>query len=160
MSVACVTVGALLLFLAACGEAPGGDPLTEGYPPEICPSCLEWNAPREPFRIFGNSYYVGTEGLSSVLITSSEGHVLQTPISAEGFRFSQRSDLADVEAGFEALEALLRDILITPHPGASSFWERPQGPRGLVDQSACRRSAASAREQFARRLEAEGGLPV
>ncbi len=32
--------------------------------------------PQPPFRIYGNSYYVGTHGLSSVLIASEAGHVL------------------------------------------------------------------------------------
>lgn len=41
-----------------------------------CPSCAEWNKPQQPFRIFGNTYYVGTHGLSSVLITSKSGHIL------------------------------------------------------------------------------------
>ncbi|HEX7011797.1 MAG TPA: subclass B3 metallo-beta-lactamase [Steroidobacteraceae bacterium] len=41
-----------------------------------CPMCERWNAPQEPFRIYGNTYYVGPRGLSSVLITSPEGHVL------------------------------------------------------------------------------------
>jgi metallo-beta-lactamase class B len=36
----------------------------------------DWNTPHEPFRVFGNTYYVGTAGLSAILITSSEGHVL------------------------------------------------------------------------------------
>src|SRR5215470_937726 len=45
-------------------------------PPKVCPSCSMWNAPVAPFRVFGNTYYVGTEGLSSVLITSDRGHVL------------------------------------------------------------------------------------
>lgn len=35
-----------------------------------------WLQPQEPFRIFGNSYYVGTRGISVVLITSDQGHVL------------------------------------------------------------------------------------
>lgn len=35
-----------------------------------------WVAPVEPFQVIGNVYYVGTEGLSSFLITSDEGHVL------------------------------------------------------------------------------------
>lgn len=34
------------------------------------------NQPQSPFRIFGNTFYVGTHGLSSVLITSPGGHVL------------------------------------------------------------------------------------
>ena len=35
-----------------------------------------FNAPHEPFKVFANTYYVGTEGLSSILITSDFGHVL------------------------------------------------------------------------------------
>jgi metallo-beta-lactamase class B len=41
-----------------------------------CPQCSEWNKAQPPFRIVGNTYYVGPHGLSSVLITSSGGHVL------------------------------------------------------------------------------------
>jgi len=40
-----------------------------------CEQCETWNKDRAPFRIFGNTYYVGT-GVSSVLITSPTGHVL------------------------------------------------------------------------------------
>jgi|HigsolmetaAR201D_1030396.scaffolds.fasta_scaffold08163_3 metallo-beta-lactamase class B len=35
-----------------------------------------WLEPQEPIRLLGNTYYVGTRGLSSILITSDEGHVL------------------------------------------------------------------------------------
>jgi metallo-beta-lactamase class B len=35
-----------------------------------------WNEDQTPFKLFGNSYYVGTHGLSSVLITSDAGHIL------------------------------------------------------------------------------------
>jgi len=41
-----------------------------------CSSCAVWNAPQKPFRIFGSAYYVGTHGLSSILITSARGHAL------------------------------------------------------------------------------------
>lgn len=41
-----------------------------------CEHCEEWNREQVPFRIFGNTYYVGPHGLSSVLITSPDGHVL------------------------------------------------------------------------------------
>ena len=30
----------------------------------------------DPFRLFGNTYYVGTAGLSSILVTSERGHIL------------------------------------------------------------------------------------
>jgi len=35
-----------------------------------------WTQPQQPVRIFGNTYYVGTRGLSAVLITSPTGAVL------------------------------------------------------------------------------------
>lgn len=44
-----------------------------GLPPSSPP---EWTQGQAPFRIFGNTYYVGTRGLSAVLITSEKGHVL------------------------------------------------------------------------------------
>lgn len=64
---------ALAAVLAAA--APGPRPFPAD-PPKECDSCGEWNAPRAPFRVFGNTYYVGTSGLSAVLITSDEGHIL------------------------------------------------------------------------------------
>jgi len=44
-------------------------------PPHDCEWCSGWGQPREPFRIFGNTWYVGG-GVSSVLITTPKGHVL------------------------------------------------------------------------------------
>ncbi|UGQ48254.1 subclass B3 metallo-beta-lactamase [Massilia endophytica] len=35
-----------------------------------------WDDPQEPFKLHGNSYYVGPRGVSSVLITSPAGHIL------------------------------------------------------------------------------------
>ena len=45
-------------------------------PANDCSDCAEWNAPRTPVRLFANTYFVGTAGLSSVLVTSDAGHVL------------------------------------------------------------------------------------
>ena len=45
-------------------------------PPLDCEPCAQWNMPLEPFQIFGNTWYVGTGGLSSILITSDQGHIL------------------------------------------------------------------------------------
>lgn len=41
-----------------------------------CSYCKAWNQDQAPFQIYGNTYYVGPHGLSSVLITSPQGHVL------------------------------------------------------------------------------------
>ena len=86
----------------------------------------------------------------------------QTPISADGFRFSDSptypSVVADFTRGFRTLETLPCDILVTPHPGASSLWERlERGPAGLIDRKACSRYAAAGRQQLERRLQAERG---
>lgn len=41
-----------------------------------CSSCAEWNVPHAPVRIYGNTYWVGTNALGSILITSDRGHIL------------------------------------------------------------------------------------
>src|SRR5690606_32219227 len=69
-----VSVSALVLTaLFAFTQAPS---TFDADPPMACASCEEWNRPQEPFRIFGNTYYVGAAGVSAVLVTSDEGHVL------------------------------------------------------------------------------------
>lgn len=35
-----------------------------------------WVQPQAPVKLFGNTFYVGTRGLSAVLVTSAQGHVL------------------------------------------------------------------------------------
>jgi metallo-beta-lactamase class B len=74
-----------------------------------CPGCTK---PHKPFRIYGNTYYVGTDGLSSILITSDFGHVLINtglPESAPLIRASIE------ELGFSITD--VKGILITEeHP--------------------------------------------
>jgi len=41
-----------------------------------CYDCEQWNRPQEPFRIYGNTWYVGTGGLASILIDTDEGLIL------------------------------------------------------------------------------------
>jgi len=45
-------------------------------PDHKCGDCPTWNKPREPFKVYGNTYYVGTDGLSALLITGDAGHIL------------------------------------------------------------------------------------
>jgi metallo-beta-lactamase class B len=63
-----------LLVPAAAGAA-AGTALKPDRPKE-CEACASWNAPQEPFRIFGNTYYVGVAGLSAVLVASDQGLIL------------------------------------------------------------------------------------
>jgi metallo-beta-lactamase class B len=41
-----------------------------------CTSCDVWNQPQKPFKIYGNTYYVGPHGLGAVLIASPSGSIL------------------------------------------------------------------------------------
>lgn len=51
-----------------------------------------WVKPIKPYRVVGNIYYVGSEGLSAWLITSSEGHILlDSGPSAEGGKLIERN---------------------------------------------------------------------
>jgi metallo-beta-lactamase class B len=59
-----------LLLLMAVVALPARDTHSS------CANCAAWNKPHQAFKIYGNTYYVGTHGLSSVLITSGTGHVL------------------------------------------------------------------------------------
>jgi len=69
-------LGAVLLSLLAPVASAAGRPALKGDSPKECESCAGWNAPHEPFRIFGNTYYVGLAGLSAVLVASDKGLIL------------------------------------------------------------------------------------
>ena len=43
---------------------------------EACGDSTDWDRPAPPVRIHGNTYLVGTCGISSILVTGDEGHVL------------------------------------------------------------------------------------
>lgn len=64
----------LPLLFALATAATSAPPADET--PVRCSHCDEWNAPQAPFRLFGNSWYVGVAGLSSVLIDSGDGLIL------------------------------------------------------------------------------------
>jgi metallo-beta-lactamase class B len=63
----------LLLLLAVLSPAFTSAQTQEAW---SCPKCAEWNVSQQPFQVYGNTYYVGTHGLSSILITSPRGHIL------------------------------------------------------------------------------------
>ncbi|MBD0369903.1 MAG: subclass B3 metallo-beta-lactamase [Pyrinomonadaceae bacterium] len=292
-----LALATVLLVIAALASGQ------QGARQSSCADCPEWNKPQQPFRIYGNTYYVGPHGLSSILITSKAGHVLidsalpesvpqvvanirslgfriedvklivnshvhldhgggiaelqrlsgaevaaspwsvevltktgvgkadpqfgsippvelipraatlrdgqtlrvgdikltahftpghtpggtswtwescegkrclsfvyadsMTPVSAEGFRFSDSRDypaaVQDFEKSFAFLRATPCDILLTPHPDASTLWQRLAGrergvkPDPVISPNACKALAERAAEQLRRRLASEKG---
>lgn len=64
----------LILVLSLCAPAPAAEPL---LPASRAPGSPEsWRRPVAPFRIADNSWFIGTEGLSAVLIRTADGAVL------------------------------------------------------------------------------------
>jgi len=50
-----------------------------------------WTRPEQPFRIYGDTWYVGTHGLSAILITSPQGHVLIDGTMPENARLVEQN---------------------------------------------------------------------
>src|SRR6478735_3186502 len=68
--------GLILLGLLVCVTTAAGRTPLRADRPKACESCAVWNGVQEPFRVFGNTYYVGVAGLSAVLIASDKGLIL------------------------------------------------------------------------------------
>ena len=96
-----------------------------------CSQCAEWNRPQKPFHIFGNSYYVGTHGISSILVTSKAGHVLidgALPQSAEQIAANIRA------LGFriDDVKVILSSHVHFDHAGGIAELQRLSGARVLA----------------------------
>jgi metallo-beta-lactamase class B len=102
-----------------------------------CDNCADWNQPQAPFNIYGNTWYVGTSGLSSILITSPTGHVLidgDLPQSA-----------AQVQANIEALGFRIGDVKLIlnshahfDHAGGIAALQRASGATVAASPAAAR----------------------
>ena len=66
----------LLIFAVPAVLAGCGPRTLEPDAAYECERCADWNEPQDPFRIHGNTWYVGTDGLSSILIETSDGLIL------------------------------------------------------------------------------------
>nr|WP_122630832.1 subclass B3 metallo-beta-lactamase ALG6-1 [uncultured bacterium]APR64488.1 carbapenem-hydrolyzing metallo-beta-lactamase ALG6-1 [uncultured bacterium] len=89
---------AAILLLAGPTAAAEVTPTT----PIVCSMCEGWNRPQKPFKIYGNTWYVGTNDLSALLVTSPNGHVL-----LDG-ALPQSAPL--IEANIQALGFKLKDV--------------------------------------------------
>lgn len=85
-----------------------------------------------------------------------------TPISAPGFRFSDDPRrVAAFRQAIATVAALPCDILLTPHPDASGFWQKvarrtsTSDAAPLIDTGGCRAYAATAAKELGARLAQE-----
>nr|AIA13505.1 L1_beta_lactamase [uncultured bacterium] len=115
------------LAAAALGVAlMGQSGVFRPHPPMKCSSCDEWNAVREPFRVFGNTSFVGTAGLGAGLITSKDGHILLDgglPQTAESIDRSVRA------LGFKTadIKLILNSHAHYDHAGGIAAIQRASG---------------------------------
>ena len=72
----------------------------------------QWNAPQQPFRIYGNTWYVGPYGLSSLLVDTGQGLAL--------FDGDLPESAPVVEAHIRELGFRVRDVkwILNSHPHA------------------------------------------
>lgn len=97
-----------------------------------------WSKSIRPYRVVGNIYYVGSEGLSAWLISTSEGHVLldsgpspagaklvEANIAALGFKLSDVKILINTHAHFDHAGGLAQ---LKADTGAKVWASRPDEP--------------------------------
>jgi len=108
-------LGMTAAALALVAAAPSNDPPA-------------WTQPTAPFRIAGNIYYVGTEGLASYLIVTPKGLILLDPTMEE--------NVPAIEANIKALGFKISDVKILlnshahfDHAGGLAAMKRDTGAK-------------------------------
>lgn len=116
----------LILLLLACQLAACGPRELQPDADFKCDNCDDWNKPLAPFRLYGNTWYVGMDGLSAILIESSDGLVL---IDGGLPQSAVRIDANIRELGFDP--ANIRAILVShahfDHAGGVAALQRLSG---------------------------------
>ena len=77
--VSVVSVAAMAMAVGASAQTPGYlSDETSGFVSEEQDAAIksDWIEPAEPFKVLGNIHQVGSQNISSYLITTPEGHIL------------------------------------------------------------------------------------
>lgn len=119
----------LTVAVAACGPRE-----LEPDAPYVCERCDDWNEPQEPFRVHGNTWYVGTDGLSAFVIETDDGLIL-----VDG-GLPQSAALIDAnirELGFDPLD--IKAILVShghfDHAGGVAALQRLSGANVFTSEA-------------------------
>src|SRR4051812_31500512 len=127
-----------MLLLAATGAPAATN--------DVCRPNAKWTEPATPKKIYGNTYFVGTCGLSAILVTSEQGHVLidgdleedapliEASIRALGFRLEDIRYILNSHEHFDhagGIARLARDThaTVAARAPAASALERGHGDR-------------------------------
>ncbi|MDE1148798.1 MAG: subclass B3 metallo-beta-lactamase [Azospirillaceae bacterium] len=115
--------------------------------PAACKEGADWNTPAAPQHIFGDTWYVGTCGLSAILITSAQGHILidgatekaapmiEANIKALGYELQDVRYILNSHEHLDhagGIAQLQRDTgaTVLALPAAAAALERGKGDRG------------------------------
>jgi metallo-beta-lactamase class B len=90
---------------------------------------------QEPFGIFGNSYYVGTRGVSVVLITSESGHVLLDAALPESTELI-KSHIAKLGFHIEDIKGIVNSHAHGDHAGGIAELQRVSGAKVFASPAA------------------------
>jgi metallo-beta-lactamase class B len=105
-----------------------------------------WNVEQPPFKLFGNSYYVGTHGLASLLITGDQGHILidgdlpesvpaiRRHIEQLGFKLKDIKLIVNSHAHFDHAGGIAELQKITGARVAASPWAKATLDSGHSDK--------------------------
>lgn len=137
MSARALALSAALLS-ASCAPAPQVAPLSSAQWGEWTRACADWDdwdKTGPPFRVHGNTYYVGTCGITALLVVGDDGHVLIDGGTAAG--------AAAIAANIEALGFQLADVKLLlhshehfDHVGGLAELQRRTGARLLASAEA------------------------
>ncbi len=102
---------------------------------EACNPWDEWSKPAPPFKVYGNTYYVGTCGLAAILITGEEGHVLIDGASYDGGPLVEAS-IAKLGFRIENVKILLHSHEHYDHVGGLAYIQRRSGAQMIASAGA------------------------
>jgi metallo-beta-lactamase class B len=97
----------------------------------------DWYAPQQPFPVYGNTYYVGTGGISAALITSPAGHILA---DAGGPEATEQVVAHIRQLGFrvEDIRYILSSHVHQDHAGAIADLQKLSGATVLASPASVR----------------------
>lgn len=131
-----------LLALSACASAwasaqpaPHPPPADQAAFLQTCEDWDDWEKPAPPFRIYGNTYYVGTCGVSAILVTGDDGHILIDGGSRGGGPLVEAS-ITQLGFRIEDVKILLHSHEHYDHVGGLAYLQRQSGARMIASHGA------------------------
>lgn len=120
-----------LMFLSACSIYAHAEVIEDVA--KDCTYCEAWNKPQAPFRVYGNTWYVGTQGLAAILIKTDAGLILidaALPQSAHLIAGNIR------QIGFDPLDIklLLNSHAHYDHAGGMAALQRLSGAQVVASE--------------------------